>query len=70
MLACIHGVTLLHLHACARRLRRHFTTRGLFLITLDLRSDPGADDEGLPPSPGAIAWAEDQMVRLDSLYLR
>ena len=38
ILACLHDcITHTHSHACARRLRRHFTTRsGLFLTTPDL----------------------------------
>ena len=37
ILACLHNYITPHLHAWARRLRRHFTTRsGLFLTTPDL----------------------------------
>ena len=37
ILACLHNCITPHLHAWARRLRRHFTTRsGLFLTTPDL----------------------------------
>ena len=43
---------------------------GCFLTTLNLRSDPVAFDEGLPLSPGAMEWAEDQIAQLDSSYLR
>jgi hypothetical protein len=31
-----------------------------------VRSDPGADDEGLPPSPGALEWAAEQVERLEN----